>query len=436
MCIALLIVTTQSIQVLISLAEKATGAEKADHIFSLLRESAGTPQTYEEHEQLASIAIVEEDYESALTHLWDALALVPQEDTALLAAVQMRIGSVLTLLERYDEAIAALDAALALTPEDAQTILLRAQVLLEQGEYERAAEALEAYHAVDPEDSSVISVLSQLYDQLGAYEKARVYYELLVSMDSEDLASLLNLARCDYMLGSYTDAIAGYDAYLDRAEDTDGFVHFMRGISHLSSGAYEAAAADMETALAMDYAEKAICYEQLSLAYYAMDDFERALSNGEAAAAIGGDQLDNGVLYQRLGVSAMSLGKYDSAIAYLTTSLEVSPGLNGNYYYRGACHLASEDYTAAIKDFTASIDLGQLLQFCAYNRGVCYVQLGDYDSAMVDMEQAFSLKEDASLVEASRDVLLQLAMHFREEDGVAPEAIEIPDTDTPGIQEP
>lgn len=432
MCIVLLIVTTQGIQLFIGLAEGATGAEKADHIFSLLRDGTGTPQTWEDHDQLASIAIAAEDYEGALVHLRDALALVPEEEDAALAAVQMRIGSVLTLLGRYDEAIEALDAALTHAPQDAQTLLLRAQVLIEQGAWAEAIMTLEAYHALDPEDASIIAVLAQLHDQLGDYEKAYAYYDLSVSMDPEDLSARLNLARCDYMLGRYAEAIAGYDFYLDRAEDTDGFVHFMRGISHIRTGAYDAAAADLETALEKDYAEEALCYEQLSLAYYALGDFERALTNGEEAMALGGDQLDTGALYQRLGVAAMSLERYEDAITRLTASIEAAPALDGSHYYRGACYLALEDYPSAIADFTASIDLEQLVQFCTYNRGVCYVQLGDYDSATTDMEQVFSMEEDPSLVEAARDVLLQLAMYYLAEDGASPGDIEIPDTDTLG----
>ena len=113
-------------------------------------------------------------------------------------------------------------------------------------------------------------------------------------------------------------------------------------------------------------------------------------------------------MYQRLGASMMMLERYEDAVKYLDEAEKLELELPGNAYYRGVSLLALKRYDEAAADFGTSIEEGFLTQFCYYNRGVCYVQLLDYEKAAQDMERTLTSGEDPELIEAAREILLQI----------------------------
>lgn len=397
---------TQALQVAFS------EGDPLQRIFSILEDATGDPQTVADFEQLANIAISQEDYDLAIEHIQAALAL-EEEDTAIRAALYTKLGSVYALQLDYDAAQEALTHALAITPEDAQALILRAQVGIEQGAYAQAVQDLEGYLAQAEDDAGVWTVMAQLYEAIGEYEKARESYAKAYAIDDSAVHNVLNSARNEYLLGNYAAAIEGYDAYLTMDEDADGTVHFLRGVARMQLAEYEPAIGDLQTALDRGYAERALTYEQLSICYYALERYEDVLTIGKEAVAQPSEQITYDALYQRMGVSAMTLERYDEGDEYLTQSIDINADLEGSYYYRGVCRLALEQYEDAAEDFTASIGQGFLPQFCYYNRGVCYVQLGDYENALNDMEQTLLAEEgDESLNEAAKDILWQIAQYY------------------------
>ena len=114
------------------------------------------------------------------------------------------------------------------------------------------------------------------------------------------------------------------------------------------------------------------------------------------------------LVYQRLGASMMMLERYEEAVKYLDEAKELGLELTGNAYYRGVSLLALHRYDEAAADFGTSIEQGFLTQFCYYNRGVCYVQLLDYEKAALDMEMTLTSGQDPELIEAAREILLQI----------------------------
>ena len=70
--------------------------------------------------------------------------------------------------------------------------------------------------------------------------------------------------------------------------------------------------------------------------------------------------------------------------------------------------LALHRFEEAIADFGTSIEEDFLTQFCYYNRGVCYVQMHDYEKAAQDMEMTLTSGQDEGLMEAAREIILQI----------------------------
>lgn len=394
------------------LQQAISEGDPLQRIFSILENAPGEPTSIADYEQLANIAITQERYDEALQALDSALELAGDDD-AVRGALLTKQGSVHALMQDYDAAKDALSKALAIDPKDAQALILRAQIGIDQGDYAEAVKDLEGYLAQEDQDASIWTVMAQLYEAMGDYDKARESYEKAYQLDPESIANVLNSARNEYLLGNYEAAIQGYDAYLSLEDDADGTVHFLRGVAYMQLAEYQKAAADLEQAIERGYAERALSYEQLSICYYALEDYERVLSVGEEALEDRSDQITYEALYQRMGVAAMSLERYEEALRHLDESLALNEALEGTWYYRGVCHLALERYEDAIEDFTKSIDAGFLLQFCYYNRGVCYVQLGQYDPALDDMEKTLTIQDgDETLFAAAKDVLWQIAQYY------------------------
>ena len=104
----------------------------------------------------------------------------------------------------------------------------------------------------------------------------------------------------------------------------------------------------------------------------------------------------------------MMLERYEEAVKVLDEAERLGLAFTGNAYYRGVSLLALHRFEEAIADFGTSIEEDFLTQFCYYNRGVCYVQMHDYEKAAQDMEMTLTSGQDEGLMEAAREIILQI----------------------------
>lgn len=465
-------------------AESSDASASLDKIYSILQGSLDNPTTFDDYSQLATISIGKGDYDKAMEELDKCLELADPKNTAALADVWTKKGSLYALKNNYEEAVSCLTKALDTDPKAQQALLLRAQIYIEQRKYDGAIKDLEAYTAILPDEKNPQTTLAQLYEATGGYEKAQGIYEKLYAKDPTDQAQKLNALRCLFLLKKYQDALDGLDAYLGekatpvavqtvepastvkpdggspKAEPTKvpskekatavpkatampkenapaatdeaaktpsqaavadsalpaqaSYAHYLRALCHMQSSKFDLAEADLLDARTLGY-DEAMCLEQLTACEYALTRHDQVLAFGQKLIEMNKSTTAFDVLYQRMGVSAMTLGKTEDAIQYLTTSLGLNEKLAGTHYYRGLCLLTMKKYEEAIKDFTASIDQKFLEQFCYYNRGVCYVQLQDYENALTDMDRTLSSGDDQSLKEAAKKILWQLAQYYENE---------------------
>lgn len=418
-------------------------------IYSILQGEIDQPETYDDYYQLATIAIGRGEYEVAMGHLDTCLELADEQDTAQMADLWFKIGSVYMLMEAEDDALKSFDKVLEYDETYAQALIFRAQIYINRQNYPDAAADLEAYLTYVPEEISVYSTLAQIREALGEYAAARDCYARMYEMDPEEDLYLLNSLRCSLQAGEYDEAIAGFDAYLsENAEQTEvenapgasaepveqesassepteqealrASAYFLRGASKMQIALFDEAVSDYRAAVALGY-DVASCYEQMVACYFSMEDYESAASAGKELLAMNVAPAAGDAFYQRMGVAAMQLENYEEAVELLTKSVELNPDLNGNYYYRGVCLMALEKQQEAIDDLTKSIEQEFLTQFCYYNRGVCYVQLLDYESALDDMEKTLSAGDDASLKDAATNILWQLAQYYENQAAVQTE---------------
>ena len=394
-------------------------------IYAILQKQIEDPKTYDEYYELATIAIGKGEYDKALEHLDACEKLADENDAARMADLMLRRASLNVLTRDFASALPALERALTYDPQSTQALLLRAQISLEQTEYAAAEHDLLAYLALAPNDDTIRATLAQVYETLGQYKDAAASYELLRANAPDNDSHRLNALRCLFLAGDYEGALQGFDEYLARAEADEAAApgggerqpdtlrataYFLRAACKTQMARYADAIPDYQAAIARGYTES-LCLEQMVTCAYASEDFANAVAYGERLLA-----MDNAAaldaLYQRMGAAALSIERYEDAVAYLDKSIEVNPALPGSHYYRGVSLLSLGRQQEAVADFTVSIEEKYLAQFCYYNRGVCYVQLLDYEKALDDMEMTLVSGDEQSLKDAAKDILWQLAQYY------------------------
>lgn len=378
---------------------------------SILEREPVEETTAQEYFDMASDAIEAEDYEGALLLLENARAL-SGEDGEMLAQILLTTASTHILTGDWSLAKQALDDTLAVAPEETQALLLRAQLSIENGDYPAAIADVLTYLDIEPEDGDTRQTLAQLMEAQQDYEAAAGQYEILYSQEPEEKAHRLNALRCLFLCGQYSEAIEGFDAYiqeLDGGEDPyGGIAAFLRGACLMQLGDYSTAAESFENAHFWGY-DQAACLEQIIVCRFEEENYEALLTAGEALAGLDTSMVTSlKDAWQRVGIGAVYLGEYETALNALERAAEIDPALEGNAYYRGICLLSLNRTEEAVEAFTLSIEQGFLTQFCYYNRGVCYVSLLEYEKALEDMVSTLGSGEDEELTQAAQALEAEL----------------------------
>lgn len=388
---------------------------------------AETAQTAQDYYDLASQAIADGDYEIALTQLEAARVLLEsgeetlsEENRQLLAQLWLTTASLYVLTGDLEQAQTALTRTLDAEPDQEQALLLRAQLAIESTDYSGAIEDVLTYLDVNTTDTQSRQTLAQLMEQTGDYTGAEEQYEILYQQNPTEEAHRLNALRCLFLSGRYEEAVAGFDDYkslLAEGEEDPygGIADFLRAASLFQLDQYEAAAQGFELAEQAGY-DRAACLEQITLCAFELGEYQQVLTVGQELLDMEeGGLASPALVYQRMGMAALYLKDYETALAFVEKAREEDPTLEGNNYYRGICLLSLQRMEEAVEAFSESIEEGYLIQFCYYNRGVCHVSLQEYEQAQQDMEATLKSGDDPELTAAAQDIQKQLDEYFAQQ---------------------
>lgn len=375
----------------------------------------------EEAYRLANEAIEAEDYDTALTRLDEAIQAIyaaetQSSNTALLAELWLKTASLQILKDEPNEALTSLNTALEYNSDEENALLLRAQLYIENGDSINAIADLTAYTEIIENDTTYRQTLAELLEQEGDYKGAAEQYGALDALSDDDGAFILNKARCLFLYGDYEGAIAGFDEYKARIAENEadpygGIADFLRAACYMQTEDYENAADGFELALELGF-DKASCLEQAVLCRFETGEYESVILLGEELSALEDtSSVSMELIYQQMGIAAMRLEENERALEYLSRAEELDGALEGNDYFMGLCLLSLGRTEEAAQSFTESILSGYLQQYCYYNRGVCYVDMLEYDKAAEDMRMTVEAGDDEELVAAAQDILEQLEKH-------------------------
>ncbi|MEV7755639.1 tetratricopeptide repeat protein, partial [Streptomyces griseofuscus] len=181
---------------------------------------------------------------------------------------------------------------------------------------------------------------------------------------------------------------------------TRTLAYTIRGREHRNAGAYEAALADYNTALAHnpDY-ERAVWGRGMT--YVRMDRYEEALNEYNRAIELKPDDADN---FASRGAVYKQLNRYDEALTDLNHAIQLEPDNAWATSQRGFVYQALGRGEDALTDFSHAIQLNPPDYSWAVivTRGLIYRDLGRYDEALTDFDHAIQLKPDQAWIIANR----------------------------------
>jgi len=384
-------------------------ASTAERVRMLLREIGRQPKTAEEFEQVASMYVGRGDYAEAAVLYQSSIDATAADDTDALSSLELKLGSAYVLSGDMERAEVCYQQALDYDNTLYLANLLLAQIYYEEEQYEEAAAQIRAYLQLVPYDTDNRTLLGNLYEEMQQYDNALGEY-LAAYQLTKSATDCMNVARAALLSGNFTLGDRYLSVYLEENEDPDGSVHYLLGASQMGQENYAAAQEDMLEAIALGYPDAADCYVQLTLCTYMQGDYANTLVYGEQAEALW--ETPSAECLQRMGLSQMQLGEYESAVGYLRQSAEADPTLTENYYYIATGCLLAGDYEGARSAYGTAIENGYLLQECYYNRAICCLQLADYEDALTDLLACLDAGEDETIITSAREILEQLGVQF------------------------
>ena len=407
---------------------------RLERSWKILRTLIKKPQTYEDYDLYASIAIAREDLEGAAGYLQGCIDTC--EGTASeLAVLHMRRGSLFILQEAAEPAMQELDMALESDPYLAPAYYLRAQLHAGNEETEKALADYRTYISLEGRDPEITASLAEVFEAAGEPENALLCYDTGIETGTSDGPErYAGRARCRIASGDASGAKADLEQYFTLTdEDPGGAAAAMLGMCRMDAGDYKGASEMFSRALESGYSDTATLYEQSMLCHYASEEYEAASEDGEkaveAAENAGSDPAE---AHFWTGMAYMAQKEYPDAREHLAAVEAADPDRQDIHYYLGVCAMAIEEDEKAAEEFTASLAREENTAECLYNRAVCYIRLNRPEEAQRDLEEAAE-KEDTEIAADALELLEDLKEAMEEAGmGSAGQAEEIRITAEPG----
>lgn len=103
-----------------------------------------------------------------------------------------------------------------------------------------------------------------------------------------------------------------------------------------------------------------------------------------------------------IGESYNYLNSFDSAIIYLTESIQLDSNHAGSFKERGTAYRNIDEKTKALSDFNKALEIDSLYSQAYNSRAICYEHLNMNDKAILDYNKAISIDSNSSVYYLNR----------------------------------
>ncbi len=284
----------------------------------------------------------------------------------------------------YEGALGTFDSAIAADGNCADAYRGKGIVYYRQNDYEKAMEAFDTAVSLSGDKYDQIKIDSLKYYAscqyiTGDYESAvETYGELIEHADKDDLAELYYSRGCAYVcLKDENNAVLDYEKSLEYEDDN--YETYCNMYSNLKEAGYvERAESYLRRLLNGDGTDKLL----FGKTYYNLGDYDKAIEyleseyndgNNEAAYYLAmtyeamenyaeadelyleylGKHPNDAFIYNQYGAYLINRGKYDSALVYIETGIELgdTEAMQGLLFNQAVCYEYSHDYDKAREAF-------------------------------------------------------------------------------------
>lgn len=243
------------------------------------------------------------------------------------------------------------------------------------------------------------------------YEKALVQmdYILAHAVLSQEYGISLHAIRAplSFNYGRYDDTVGSCSYLITAGQETEGYYHYIRGVSYLQLQNYEAAEEDLCKAIEQGYEDKAMCYLQLALCVSCLEEYDEVFRYAELAKQENLEDEDAlASLDYALGIACVNKAQFEEGLNYFTNLTERREyGQDAElYYYRGMCYLALEQYEPAYNDFEQATEIGADSAVLSYNKGIAALGMGNLQEAKAELKKVIGSKEEPELAKIAKEL--------------------------------
>jgi tetratricopeptide (TPR) repeat protein len=186
--------------------------KKVNEIDSIIN-SLGTPRTLHEgkkalveyHLQASEDLVKQQDFDTAVRHLEEALAICPE-----LAILHFKLGKICSLIDRHDEAIRLLRETLEITPDFPGAHLWLGLNYNVKGLLDEAITELEKAVTLEPDIAQGHFMLGWNYEARGRFDDAISRFKMALAVKPDYGEAHFRLGLCYDRQGKVTEAIGHF----------------------------------------------------------------------------------------------------------------------------------------------------------------------------------------------------------------------------------
>lgn len=234
---------------------------------------------------------------------------------------QIAEGDAAVAAERPFQAIEAYSGAITLKPDSMVARFKRGAVYQAQNELEAALRDFRSAAVIDPSSLRVAESLGDVNVALRRFDRAVEGYESFVALDDSNPRILYKLGLARYRAGRSREAAA----VLQKALAIDpgmGEAHYVLGLVQRDLDQMSAARKSLEEAARRSPASQTAAREALADVYLVDGDYNKAINQLEALAALEPNRADRMVA---LGLTQARAGRPDTAVITLSRAVDRFP---------------------------------------------------------------------------------------------------------------
>jgi tetratricopeptide (TPR) repeat protein len=292
-------------------------------------------------------------------------------------------------LHRYSDAIT--DYNRLLTSHDyakAYNYAYRAQANLERGHFNEALADANKAIKMDPSKSDYYATRAWAYAGMKQYDRAIKEWSNLIAKDPNNATAYAERARAEKSSNQVKAALA--DLAQSLSIKPSGSAYYYRGLIYRDQNQLPQAINEFSEALKYDSRNPSYL-EARAQGYAATGNFEQAVQNYDALAAVQSSGGSSPELLAARALAEMKAGKYGQAADDWEKVLAIKPNDPQAKLNHAESCLNSGEYTKAYDDLTALIEKDPKNAMLYVKRGVVSSKQNHYAIGAADFEKAISI---------------------------------------------